>query len=113
MAGAKDDALLAHLADTVAAMASQLDEHKSVQQTIQAVLQQLLETNRAQSEMLAEILQAAGRDPGPSPVAEALAGLMTTVAQLAENQAILIGHVAALPEAIGRQLEISLRPRPQ
>jgi len=113
MAGStKDGAHLAHISDSVTAVAEQLAEHKEVQQNILAVLNQLLETNQAQSEMLAEILGAASQEAGPSPIAQALEALVATVGRLADNQATLITHVAELPEAIGRQFEISLRERP-
>ena len=66
---------LAHLADTVTVIAEQVTEHGEVQRNILAVLNELLETNRAQSEMLADILGAASQEAGPSPVAEALEAL--------------------------------------
>jgi len=112
MTTAKDGAYLAHISDTVTAVAEQLEEHRGVQQNILTVLNQLLETNQAQSEMLAEIMGAASQEAGPSPVAQALEALAATVERLAENQATLIAHVAELPEAIGRQFEASLRERP-
>jgi hypothetical protein len=99
------------MSDTVTAVAEQLEEHRNVQQNILTVLNQLLETNEAQSEMLAEILGAASQEAAPSPVAQALEALVAMVERLAENQATLIGHVVELPEAIGRQFEISLRER--
>ncbi len=111
MASGKDGALLAHISDTVTEVAEQLGEHKDVQQNILAVLNSLLDTNQAQTEMLSEILGAAQQEPGPSPVAQALETLVAAVQQLAENQATLIAHVAELPEAIGRQFEISLHER--
>ncbi len=111
MPSAKDGAHLAHMSDTVTAVAEQLEEHRNVQQNILTVLNQLLETNEAQSEMLAEILGAASQEAAPSPVAQALEALVAMVERLAENQATLIGHVVELPEAIGRQFEISLRER--
>jgi hypothetical protein len=112
MTTAKDGAYLAHISDTMTELAEQLEEHRGVQQNILTVLNQLLETNQAQSEMLAEILGAASQEAGPSPVAQALETLGAIVERLAENQATLIAHVAELPEAIGRQFETSLRERP-
>jgi CII-binding regulator of phage lambda lysogenization HflD len=109
MAATKDGAHLAHLADTVTALAEQLAEHGKVQQNILTVLNALLETNQAQSEMLADILGAASQDTGPSPVAEALEALAAQVQQMNENQTSLIAQVAELPEAIGRQFEASLK----
>jgi uncharacterized protein YhaN len=109
MAATKDGAQLAHLADTVTALAEQLAEHREVQQNILAVLNALLETNQVQSEMLADILGAATQDAGPSPVAQALAALAAQVQQMDENQTSLIAQVAGLPEAIGRQFEASLK----
>jgi pantothenate kinase len=111
LAGTKDAAHLAHISDTVTAVAEQMEEHRQVQQNILTVLNQLLETNEAQSEMLAEILGAAAQEAGPSPVAQALEALVATVDLLAESQATLTEHIADLPEAIGRQFEISLRER--
>ena len=58
MAVTKDGASLAHIADTVTAVAGQMTEHGEVQRNILAVLNDLLETSRAQSEMLADILGA-------------------------------------------------------
>jgi vacuolar-type H+-ATPase subunit I/STV1 len=109
MATAKDAADLAHMADTVTALVEQLAEHREVQQNILAVLNKLLETSQAQSEMLAEILGAASEEAGPSPVAQALEALAARVQQMDENQTSLIALVAALPEAIGRQFETSLK----
>jgi len=109
MAATRDGAHLAHLADTVTALAEQLAEHREVQQNILAVLNALLETNQAQSEMLADILGAASQEAGPSPVAHALEALAAQVQQMDENQTSLIAQVAELPEAIGRQFEASLK----
>ena len=109
MVATKDGAPLAHLADTVTALAEQLVEHREVQQNILAVLNALLETNQAQSEMLADILGAATQDAGPSPLAQALEALAAQVQQMDENQTSLIARVAELPEAIGRQFEASLK----
>ena len=109
MAATKDGAYLVHLSDTVTAITEQLDEQREVQQNVLAVLNHLLETNRAQSEMLAEILGAAAQDAGPSPVAQALEALAARVQQVDENQTSLIALVAELPEAVGRQFEISLK----
>ena len=63
MAVTKDGASLAHMADTVTAIAEQVAEHGEVQRNILAVLNELLETSRAQSEMLADILGAASAEP--------------------------------------------------
>jgi hypothetical protein len=109
MAATKDGAHMAHLSDTVTAIAEQLGEQLEVQQNILAVLNVLLETNQAQSEMLADILGAATQDAGPSPVAQALGALAVQVQQMDENQTGLIARVAELPEAIGRQFETSLK----
>ena len=109
MAATKDEAQLAHLADAVTALAEQLAEHREVQQNILAVLNALLETSQAQSEMLADILGAASQEAGPSPVAHALEALAAQVQQMDENQTSLIAQVAELPEAIGRQFEASLK----
>jgi hypothetical protein len=100
---------LAQIADTVTAIGDKMEGQSQVQQTILAVLQTLLETNQAQSEMLADILAAASEDAGPSPVAEALEALVAQIQRLDENQTNLIALVAELPEAIGRQFEISLK----
>jgi ABC-type transporter Mla subunit MlaD len=109
MAATKDGAQLAHLSDTVTALAEQLGEQREVQQNILAVLNALLETSQAQSEMLADILGAASQEAGPSPVAQALEALAAQVQQMDENQTSLIARVAELPEAIGRQFEASLK----
>ena len=109
MAATKDGAHLAHLSDTVTAIAEQLGEQREVQQNILAVLNALLETSQAQSEMLADILGAATQDAGPSPVVQALEALAAQVQQMDENQTSLIAQVAELPEAIGRQFEASLK----
>ena len=109
MAATRDGAHLAHLADAVTALAEQLAEHREVQQNILAVLNALLETSQAQSEMLADILGAASQEAGPSPVAHALEALAAQVQQMDENQTSLIAQVAELPEAIGRQFEASLK----
>ena len=108
MAAGTDGANLSHIADTVTSIAEQLEEHREVQQNILSVLTALLETNQAQSEMLAEILGAASQEAGPSPVAQALKALVAQVQQLDENQTSLIARVAELPEAVGRQFETSL-----
>ena len=108
MATAKDAADLAHMADTVTALVEQLAEHREVQQNILAVLNKLLETSQAQSEMLAEILGAASEEAGPSPVAQALEALAARVERMDANQASLIALVADLPEAIGQQFETGL-----
>jgi len=109
MIATKDGAQLAHLADAVSALAEQLAEHREVQQNILAVLNSLLETNQAQSEMLADILGEATQDAGPSPVAQALEALAAQVQQMDENQTNLIARMAELPEAIGSQFEASLK----
>ena len=119
MAATKDGAHLAHLADAVTALAEQLapsvkqatwlDSTGRFSRTSWRVLNALLETNQAQSEMLADILGAATQDAGPSPVAQALAALAAQVQQMDENQTSLIAQVAGLPEAIGRQFEASLK----
>jgi hypothetical protein len=109
MTATKDGVHLAHLSDTVTAITEQLDEQREVQQNVLAVLNHLLETNRAQSEMLVEILGAASQDTGPSPVAEALETLAAQVQLMGENQTNLIALVAELPEAVGRQFESSLK----
>jgi hypothetical protein len=106
MAAMKDGAHLAHIGDTVTAIAEQLEEQRGVQQTILAVLNELLAVNRAQSEMLADILAAASEEAGPSPVAQALEALSARVRQMDANQT---GLVAELPEAVGRQFEINLK----
>ena len=108
MAADKDGAHLAHISDTVTTIAEGLQESRETQQNILAVLNALLETNQAQSEMLAEILGAASQEAGPSPVAEALEALIAAIERLDENQTILIARVIELPEAIGGQIEASL-----
>jgi len=97
------------MADTLTAIREQMEEHKDVQQNMLVVLNHLLVTSQAQSEMLAEILGAASQDAGPSPIAEALETLAAQVQQMGENQTSLITLVAALPEAVGRQFETSLK----
>jgi vacuolar-type H+-ATPase subunit I/STV1 len=109
MAAAKDGACLAHIADTVSAITAQLEQHREVQQTILATLTELLATSQAQSEMLAEILDAACQEAEPSPIAQALAALAARIQVMDENQANLIALVAELPEAVGRQFEASLK----
>ena len=109
MTATREGAYLAHISDTLTAIAEQLDEQREVQQNVLTALNVLLETNRAQSEMLAEILGAATQDAGPSPVAVALEALATQVRQMDENQTSLIALVAELPEAVGRQFETSLK----
>ena len=54
MTATRDGAYLAHISDTLTAIAEQLDEQREVQQNVLTALNALLETNRAQSEMLAE-----------------------------------------------------------
>ena len=109
MATTQDGAYLAHISDTVTAMAAHLDSQHETQQAILTVLKLLLETNAAQSEMLADIIRAATPEDGPSPVAEALQALAAQVQQMDETQAELITQIVALPAAIGSQFEISLR----
>lgn len=109
MAATNDRASLAYLADTVATLAAQMTEQGDVQRNILAVLNALLETNRAQSEMLADILGAASQETGPSPVAEALEALAAQVRHMDENQTSLLALVTELPEAVGRQFEIGLK----
>ena len=108
MAAAKHEADVAHMVDTMTAISGQLEEHREVQQTILAVLNELLAANQAQSEMLADILAAASEEAGPSPVAQALEALAARVERMDANQASLIALVADLPEAIGRQFETGL-----
>jgi hypothetical protein len=112
MTATRDGAHLAHISDTLTAIAEQLDEQREVQQNVLTVLNVLLETNRAQSEMLAEILGAASQDAGPSPVAVALEALAAQVRQMDENQTSLIALVAELPDAVGKQFETSLKDWP-
>jgi hypothetical protein len=112
MSSARDGAYLAHIADTVTEIGKQVEEQRIVQGNILAVLNALLETNKAQSEMLAEILGAASQDTGPSPVADALNALVSMVERMDENQIALITGVTELPEAIGRQFEACLQERP-
>ncbi len=95
--------------DTLAALARQVAEQGDVQRNILAVLNALLETNRAQSEMLADILDAASEEAGPSPIADALEALAAQVRHMDENQTSLLALVTDLPEAVGRQFEIGLR----
>jgi DNA-directed RNA polymerase sigma subunit (sigma70/sigma32) len=109
MAVTKDGAPLAPIADSVTAIVEQLAQHRELQQTILAVLNELLAANQAQSEMLADILAAASQEAGPSPIAQALEVLANRVRQIEENQTRLIALVAELPEAVGRQFETSLR----
>ena len=109
MAVMKDGAHLAPIADTVTAITEQLEQHREVQQSILAVLNELLAVNQAQSEMLADILAAACEEAGPSPVAQALEVLAARVQQMDANQTSLIAFVAELPEAVGRQFETSLK----
>ena len=107
MTATRDGAYLAHISDTLTAIAEQLDEQREVQQNVLTALNALLETNRAQSEMLAEILGAATQDAGPSPVAVALEALAAQIRKMDENQTNLIALVAERPEAVGRQFETS------
>jgi hypothetical protein len=109
MAATKDGAYLAHIADTVTAITEQLEQQRELQQTILTVLNELLATNQAQSEMLADILSAASQEAEPSPVAQALAALAARIQEMDENQASLIVLVAELPSAVGRQFEASLK----
>lgn len=109
MAADRDGALLSHIADSVTTIAEGLEEHREVQQSILTVLNALLETNQAQSEMLAEILGAASQEAGPSPVAQALEALAAVIERMDVNQTALIARLAELPEAMGRQFEASLR----
>ncbi len=109
---AQAQAQLARLCDAVTAIAAQQGEQREVQQNMLAVLHALLETNQAQSEMLADILGAATLEAGPSPVAEALETLAAQVRHLDETQTGVIAQLVELPEAIGRQFEASLRDWP-
>ena len=109
MAVAKDEGYLAHISDTVTAIAAEQGEQKQVLSNILTVLGLLLETNQAQSEMLTEILGAASQEAGPSPVAEALEALAMRVRDMDNSQAVLIERVVELPLAIGQQFEESLR----
>jgi hypothetical protein len=112
MTTARDGALLAHISDTVTAFAEGLEEHRQVQQNILTVLDALLETSQAQSEMLAEILGAASQEAGPSPVAQALEALVAVIERLDQNQTTLIARIAELPEAIGSEIVASLQTMP-
>jgi hypothetical protein len=109
MPATTDRAYLAHIADTVTVIEHQLGQHREVQQNILVVLNELLATNQAQSEMLAEILGAASQEVEPTPVAQALAGLAAQIQKLDENQTNLMARVAELPEAVGKQFEASLK----
>lgn len=109
MTTTKDGALLAHISDTVTATEEVVVGQGEVQRNILTVLNAVLDTCEAQTEMLTELLGAASQEAGPSPVAEALEALVAVMERINENQAILIGHVAELPGAIGRQFEASLR----
>jgi hypothetical protein len=108
----RDGALLAHISDTVTAFAEGLEEHRQVQQNILTMLDALLETNQAQSEMLAEILGAASQEAGPSPVAQAREALVAVIERLDQNQTTLIARITELPEAIGGQIVASLQTMP-
>lgn len=109
MANTKEGAQLAHIADTVTEIAEELAEQKDIQANVLVVLNALLETNQAQSEMLSEILGAASQEAGPSPVAKALEALVAQIERLDEHQTDLITRVTELPEAVGRQFEVSLK----
>ena len=91
------------------ALSARVAEQGEVQRNILTVLNALLETGRAQSEMLADILAAASQEAGPSPVAEALEALAAQDGGMEETQASLIALVTALPEAVGKQFEIGLK----
>jgi hypothetical protein len=108
MADSKDRADLVQIAQAVAALGKQLAEQGEVQKNMLAVLESLLETNQAHSEMIADILGAATQEPGPSPVADALAAVVAQVQLLNENQAAMIAQMAGLPDAIGQQFAASL-----
>jgi hypothetical protein len=109
MAITTDRVSLTRIADAVTAIEEQLGQHREIQQNILAVLNELLATNQAQSEMLAEILGAASQEVEPSPVAQALAALAARIQELDENQTTLIARVAELPEAVGKQFEAGLK----
>jgi hypothetical protein len=98
--------------DTMSSISAQIADMHELQRNMLTVLTLLLETNEAQTEMLADILKAASEEPGPSPVAEVLSALVAAVDRLTENQATLMTYVAELPNAIGRQFEICLRAQP-
>ncbi|MBB3175226.1 hypothetical protein FHR90_003080 [Endobacter medicaginis] len=97
MTETRDGAYLAHISDTVEANANQLG-------TIVEILRVMVDTQGAQSEMLAQILGAAIAPPGPSPVAEALRALAERVdantAAIGEMAAVMEGLPAAIGEAI-------------
>ena len=112
MTAGRDGALLAPIFETVTSLAERTEEHRQVQQNILAVLQAMLETNQAQSEMLGEILAASQQEAGPSPVADALEALVAVIQRLDENQTTLMTQLAELPEAIGRRVEASLLTSP-
>lgn len=100
----RDSADLAQIAATVEANAARLG-------TMTEILRVMIDTQEAQSAMLAQILAAAVTPPGPSPVAEAL----RTLADRVEANTSAIGGMAAvmegLPAAIGEALEPG-QPRP-
>lgn len=74
---------------------------------VQALTQGLIlmqEGQATHTEMLRELLQMAGQEPGPSPLADALAQI---VVLLTANQAAverLGGQLATLPEQLGSQV---------
>jgi len=52
MTATRDGAYLAHISDSLTAIAEQLDEQRAVQQNVLTVLNALLETNRPKSSVL-------------------------------------------------------------
>ncbi len=100
---AKDTAgaQLAHIADTVTALADQMAEARETQGAMLAVLNRLVEITEAQSEMLAEVLGAAKAEPGPSPVAIQLEALTAAVNVNTELMRSMSEQLDELPEAIG------------
>jgi hypothetical protein len=76
------------------------------QAAYEAVARRVLDTLEVHTEKLDAILEAASREPGPSPVAEALAAILSS---LREQESLLLD----LPQALTEAMRGERRPGPE
>lgn len=104
MTKSPEPAALAELTQRVSELQTQMEAVREGQQSVVAVLTLLVETNEAQSEMLAEILAAARQDQGPSETAQQLDVLTVAIRQNSDVIQGLAQQMAALPTEIGAEV---------
>ena len=95
-------------ATQLAAISGMLTGLREEQRTMLAVLTKLVETAGAQTEILADILEAARQEQGPSEAAEQLAALTVAIQQNSDAVAGIGEQLATLPAEIGAELARAL-----